>query len=237
MSVNLKLERSIVEVVGGVENVLENLSHSPTEPIFRQNGYEVNGDKKPFALEFDSGNSEYLSVGTTIPLELGSYIELKLDIKTLATTQIFVSDGSSSNYLSVLADGRLFVTLNGSVQTATLVSIGVGLNTVKFRRDLNGDNYISANGGAEQLLGNLPNIAFPFRYVGRVSSTYYNLTLYNLSINNEQFNLTEGLGNKIYGSNGTVGTINTSHADGIQRVNFGMWLKGDDTNGWNPYTV
>ena len=60
MAVNLKLERSIVEVVGGQEVILENLNHSSTEPIFRQNGYEGNGNKKSFALEFDKNKQVLL---------------------------------------------------------------------------------------------------------------------------------------------------------------------------------
>mgnify|MGYP003677695452 CR=1 FL=1 len=52
----------------------------------------------------------------------------------------------------------------------------------------------------------------------------------------EMFSLKEGLGNQVYGDGGTIGIISTDNVLGIERINFGMWLKGDDTNGWNPYT-
>ena len=53
----------------------------------------------------------------------------------------------------------------------------------------------------------------------------------------EKFNLTEGLGNQVYGDSGNIGIISTDNVLGIDRINYDMWLKGDDTNGWNPYTV
>ena len=52
----------------------------------------------------------------------------------------------------------------------------------------------------------------------------------------ETFLLKEGLGNQVYGDSGTIGAISTDNVLGIERINYGMWLKGDDTNGWNPYT-
>ena len=52
----------------------------------------------------------------------------------------------------------------------------------------------------------------------------------------EIFSLKEGLGNQVYGDGGTIGIISTDNVLGIERINFGMWLKGDDTNGWSPYT-
>ena len=55
------------------------------------------------------------------------------------------------------------------------------------------------------------------------------------AIDGKTYNLTEGLGNVIKSTDGTtesdiVGFSGTS-------LNFGGWLKGDNINGWNPYTV
>jgi len=54
-------------------------------------------------------------------------------------------------------------------------------------------------------------------------------------LDGKTYNLTEGLGNVIKSTDGTtqsdiVGFSGTS-------LNFGGWQKGDDINGWNPYTV
>ena len=54
-------------------------------------------------------------------------------------------------------------------------------------------------------------------------------------LDNKTYKLTEGLGNVIKSTEGTtecdiVGFSGTS-------LNFGGWLKGDNLNGWNPYTV
>ena len=54
-------------------------------------------------------------------------------------------------------------------------------------------------------------------------------------LDGKTYNLTEGLGNVIKSTDGTtesniVGFSGTS-------LNFGGWQKGDNINGWNPYTV
>lgn len=48
------------------------------------------------------------------------------------------------------------------------------------------------------------------------------------------YNLTEGLGNKILSEDETT---EASIISDTTDLNYGMWQKGDDTNGWNSYTV
>jgi hypothetical protein len=55
------------------------------------------------------------------------------------------------------------------------------------------------------------------------SDRYLNGTLYNFSISGEVFNFIEGKGTAITGSLGTTATINTSHADGSEYVDYQIW--------------
>ena len=52
----------------------------------------------------------------------------------------------------------------------------------------------------------------------------------------EKFYLREGLGNKVYGELGTEGAILTDNSLGVDRINYGMWQKQDNSFNWSPYT-
>jgi hypothetical protein len=102
------------------------------------------------------------------------------------------------------------------------VSISSGVNTITYRRSV-GSNYISANGGAEQELVNLGDEDFTITYIGRYTSTYSSLTVYDLSIATEQFQFREGQGITTTGSLGTTATINTANAGGVEYINEQVW--------------
>jgi hypothetical protein len=153
-------------------------------------------NKKSFVLGLDSANSEYLSLDKTIGSE--ESITINVDVEVGGSNVTFVASGTFADYMGVLADGRLFVQKNSVFQTATLVSISSGVNTITYRRS-GGSNYISANGGTEQELANLGDEDFTVTYVGRYTSTYASFTIHDLSIADEKFNLTEGLGNEVFG--------------------------------------
>ena len=185
-------------------------------------------NKKAFGLEFDAANSEYLDLTTkeiligqvfTISLRFNENSNFNVDqylvtdplriFRVVFTQGLFVASGA--NVDSVKIDG---------VETA--IYIGIWEDTRGSLIEITLSSNINTSGG---LFVGTQLGASPFIYT----------SIFNLSINTEQFNLTEGLGNEVFGSNGTIGTIHTSNAQGIERTNYGQWLKGDDTNGWIPY--
>jgi len=245
MAVNLKLERSLVEVVGGQEVILETLNHSPTEPIFRQNGYEVNGDKKSFALEFDAANSEYVQIdndyGIITSSDLSFYVDFEYDDSTPEKTILQV--GSTSGETILLrqrATNRALLVITGSLgqKSVNINGLSNGRHTIEvigLNIYLNG---VLATAIVEYGTVTLDYVSYPLLIsAGESGANFRNGAVYGFSFQGELYNLTEGLGNQVYGSGGTIGTIKTSHADGTLRTNFGQWLKGDDTNGWFSYTV
>ena len=253
MAINVKkLNRVRLHSVGGIE-VLETLNSGDKKPAFRQNGYEVDGiTKKPFALEFDAANSEYLDIETQTGWNNLSDVSfsVKVDLKTVsALNQSVYCDGNFNQPTTGIL--RLYIKANGTLLNVYISGINnSNSETLDYNLGTLGVKEIGMN-GTDLLIDGLVVHTFTDVSVdltstiykptlGRFSygspNYYADFTYYNFSINTEQFNLTEGLGNKIYGGNGTIGTIHTSNAQGIERTNYGQWLKGDDTNGWNPYT-
>jgi sporulation protein YlmC with PRC-barrel domain len=236
--IDLKRERSIIELVGGQEVILENLNHSTTEPIFRQNGYEVNGDKKSFALAFDSSNSEYVQINNPLVLSNdGDFFYVKGRLKSIPiTTNPFLFTGGTNDQLRLLNNTNLRIFSGSTVYEWAGMYLGDVLD-IRFEIANGGTEYIMTSPIKTETKTKLVSHTFTIDEICRNGSIFVDFDLEYLEINNEQFTLTEGLGNEVLGSSGTVGTINTSHADGIQRVNFGQWLKGNSEDGWFPYTV
>ena len=252
MAINVKrLNRVRLHSVGGIE-VLETLNSGDKKPAFRQNGYEVDEiTKKPFALGFDAANSEYLDIDTQVGWVNLSDVDfsVKVDLKTVSTlSQTIFCDGKFSDASSGVV--RLYLRPNVTTMNVYISGIAnTNTQTLEYDFGTLGVKEIAMNGVDLLVDGvvvhtftdnaiNITSTSFK-PTLGKFSysdSFYSDFNYYALSINSEQFNLTEGLGNEVFGSNGTIGTINTSNAQGIERINFGMWLKGDDTNGWNPYT-
>ena len=80
--------------------------------------------------------------------------------------------------------------------------------------------------------GSFSNLgAVPPEFFGNQIAYSNSIAYDSFSLQGVTYPLTEGVGNTTNGA-----TINTSHADGIKRINFGMWLQGNDIDGWNPYT-
>tara|TARA_R110000824_G_scaffold42239_1_gene124663 strand:- start:160 stop:921 length:762 start_codon:yes stop_codon:yes gene_type:complete len=252
MGINVKkLNRVRLHSVGGIE-VLETLNSGVKKPAFRQNGYEVDEiTKKSFALGLDSVNSEYLDVNTQVGWNNLSDVNfsVKVDLKTVSSlNQSVYCDGNFNQPTTGIL--RLYIKPNGTLLNVYISGISNGNNvSLDYNLGTLGVKEIGMN-GVDLLVDGLVVHTFTDRSVDLTSTIYKptlgrfsyptppylaNFTYYNFNINGEPFNLTEGLGNQVYGSNGTIATINTSNAQGIERINFGMWLKGDDTNGWNPY--
>ena len=106
--INLKEENKIVIVENNIQHEQEVFTLNDNEPIFRQNGYEVDGiTKKSFALAFDSANSEYLEDTTqTGTITNTDDIDVDVDFSVndwsgASGVQGIVAIGSSTNYFYV----------------------------------------------------------------------------------------------------------------------------------------
>ena len=255
MAINLKLETKIVEVVNNVQIQREVFAHSASDPIFRQNGYEVNGDKKPFAIAFDSVENEYLDVDTQVNWLNLSEVNFKVTIEITglsSATQIIYCDGGFKD--SVNGSGLFRMIINPNVYTMFVytsgtnnanainiapATLGVGIYEIEVS-NLN----IIVNGSivhtyAEQQI-NLTSTAYKptISKASYLDDFYSDFQYKTLEINGKKYLLTEGLGNEVWSEDKTdKGTLYTNHAGGVDRINFGMWLKGDDVNGWTPYTI
>jgi len=224
--------------------VLDEVRVSPTEPAFRQNGYEANGDKKSFALEFDSGNSEYLEINRTgIVQNLSDFrLELPFEVKDYVIGQRIVVIGnfndSNTGFFQVVINSDTILQINSSGKNNSNIEgkfiSGVNFNQKNTLKIIGQDIYL--NGVLSTSFSN--DIIFELDLsVNKFNNNVNELVIYPFDYQNENYPLIRGLGVELIGSNGTTAEIKTSAANPQQRVNFGMWLKGDDINGWNPYTV
>jgi len=225
MAINVKrLNRVRLHSVGGIE-VLETINSGVKKPAFRQNGYEVDGiTKKSFALEFDRGNSEEIVLSK--PILIGERVELNFILSSVdfSVNQYLFSDQNGNIRCNIGTDKRL-----GAVGcTAELWIDGVSVPSNTPIAPLGANIRVVCTSTINSTINRVANWV--------LVNQHLNATIYYLEIATEQFLFREGLGNQVYGSSGTIGTIETSNAQGIERINYGMWLKGDDTNGWNPYT-
>jgi hypothetical protein len=201
--------------------------------------------KSSFALAFDSANSEYADVDyltNWVNLSDANF-KVKFEIFGQSTdTRIIYCDGIFNNS----AAGMVRLLINPNSYTLVVVCTSkingnfeghfeglggagtyeVGLNGLDLV--VNGQTVFTFTEKAIDLTNSSykPTISKS----SYVDSFYSDFRYYGLEIDGITYPLTEGLGNTTNGAN-----INTSHADGIERINYGMWLKGNDTDGWTPY--
>ena len=182
-------------------------------------------NKKSFALELEVVNSEYLS-GLTASLTDGQTIEAEFSLTDASTVSLFGSNLTSIVYIKVTPTlVQIRDTNQGNLNYGSSLTIGQKY-MLKVARVV--DNIeVFIDNVSLGVNATSPLALYNFAQIGRSGggAVFSNVSIYNFTINNEQFNLTEGLGNQVYGSNGTIGTINTSNAQGIERTNYGQWLK------------
>ena len=227
--------------------VLDEVRVSPTEPAFRQNGYEANGDKKSFALAFDSGNSERILINKSNIINLLSDISFSISFNSSfisSSNSCLISFGAFNNGQFLLRStssttATLLTAEQGQQnQTQSFFTINNGLNTISIINLQVLINGVNAATLIDKTL-DINNNLYPIGVAGAgyFDGFYSNLILLNLTVDDDNYPLRRGLGVELIGSNGTTAEIKTSAANPQQRVNFGMWLKGDNINGWNPFAV
>lgn len=194
--------------------------------------------KSSFALAFDSGNSEYLKIqqNSGIITNLSDIdVSFMLDTTTPSVNEniLSIGTGSAEKLFISLRNGvlNLWIRDNNASDQYFTISGGVSELTIK-NLEIKQDGVLI--GTLTDKVLNIDTSTDYFQIGQRVAFTPFNLdrAIYNFSLQGVNYPLTEGLGNTTDGA-----TINTSHADGIKRINFGMWLQGNDTDGWTPYTI
>jgi len=209
--------------------------------------------KSGFALAFDSGNSEFITVNKTGIIAALSDIEFEATLDTTNVTsnvdvvysigQFSATDsgffelrfsGSNNSILGISRENQ-----NGSISGTFVATIPTGKIKLRFS---NLELYVN-----DVFIRNFPEVSDMNIDLGiygvfinsrNTSFGFTDFTFYNeFNLQGETIDLKRGLGVELIGSNGTTAEIKTSAANPQQRVNFGMWLKGDNINGWNPYTV
>ena len=182
--------------------------------------------KSSFALAFDSGNSEYLDIPSTTLNNNGDKVELKgFDLPTTNNSLfiLFYGTGTNGNANYVGFDSNGFLNINysnippfsfGNITYDSSTKIDFSIEIINNGADIkfsyNGQERIVTKNTAPLIFD---NILSPF-------GVYSNISINSFFLNGTNYPLTEGLGNTTNGA-----TINTSHADGIKRINFGMWQK------------
>jgi hypothetical protein len=250
MAINVKeLNRVIVN-----GNVSKEFNVGTNKPAFRQNGYELDGyTKKPFALAFDSANSEYADVDyltNWVNLSDANF-KVKFEIFGQSTdTRVIYCDGGFKNAVTGLIrfiinpnSYGLFCYVTG-VNNADLENIPIDLVSAgTYEVGLNGLDLV-VNGQTVHTFTekqiNFTNTSFKptISKASYQDSFYSDFRYYELEIDGTNYPLTEGLGNTAKSQDKTItSTIYTSHASGIERINYGVWLKGNDIDGWTPYTT
>jgi len=179
-------------------------------------------------LVFDGANSDYLSIPLDFTINDGMYLEIRAKVFDTVTSVTPLSSGSS-NYLTynVPSDNRLFVSCNGKGNNILPNTIFADTwHTVRLFRD-NGSNYAQVDGGTIAPFTNGLNDLFVLNSINLrlngISTNYQDMEIEYVDFNGNKFNFTEGNGTTTTGSLGTVATINTSHADGSDYVDYQMW--------------
>ena len=207
-------------------------------------------------MGFDAGNSEYLDLGDYPTISSLSELQLKTKVTyesgNFGGRYIFAIGDSGTNRTKVifyLSDRQFGVLVN--INNTTVESKFSGISALPIgtlTREFEFKNLeVLIDGVSFGTFGTDWALDFSFNPLNRPfaygcdnnfnSTSFFNHTAEYIEVQNETFDLKRGLGVELIGSNGTTAEIKTSAANPQQRVNFGMWLKGDNINGWNPYTV
>jgi len=200
--------------------------------------------KKPFALDISRANSEAILFDNSEVITDLFDMDMSLSFinNSFGNNRIILQSGSFNNastaYFAIqqVSTGVRFLLKKPSnvalINETLVVGVGEVVNiTLK-------DGDLTMNGNTTSYADTVINLVSDFSNgltIGRLSGFGSpNMTLTGFTWQGNKYYLTEGLGNEI--NNGsTKGTIETSHVDGMRRINYGMWLKGNDVDGWTAY--
>jgi len=200
--------------------------------------------KKPFALEISRANSEAILFDNSEVITDLFDMDMSFSFinNSFGNNRIILQAGSFNNastaYFAIqqVSTGVRFLLKKPSnvalINETLVVGVGEVVNiTLK-------DGVLTMNGNTTSYADTPLNLVSDFSgglTIGRLTGfASANMTITGFTWQGNKYYLTEGLGNEI--NNGsTKGTIETSHVDGMRRRNYGMWLKGNDVDGWTAY--
>jgi hypothetical protein len=207
------------------------LSLGDKQPRFRQNGYQ---------LKFDSANSDYLDVDyltNWVNLSEANFkVTFEVSAQSTDTRTVYCDGGFKDAVTGLIRfiinpnSYGLFCYVTG-VNNADLENIAIDLGGAGvYEVGLNGLDLV-VNGQTVHTFTekqiNFTNTSFKptISKVSYQDSFYSDFRYYDLEIDGETFDLEESRGTTITGSQGTTGTINTSHASGITYIDSTVWEK------------
>ncbi len=201
MSINVKnIKRARVHG----ENLKE-FNVDADKPAFRQNGHE---------LVFDSANSDWVNIPST---QIDSF-HFVVKVNSYTSQLAVLGDNSGSDLLGLYGTGEVGIQ-DGS---SNFEFLNFGFNPfdlIDIEGVWNGSQYdITLNGSTLTTTGLSSKITFN-RLFRRFSTFYFDGEVFSFELNNGTFNPIDiDSSGKIEGSNGTVATVKTSHADGLSYI-------------------
>jgi hypothetical protein len=190
--------------------------------FFRQSNSE-------YLLNFNKANLDRIltDVNVVIPGDFNWEIKFSFSAEESSYAALF-GNVDQSRVIVSSSLSRLIVNLgNNSILLASYPFLFNTDYVLKIRRDINNDVYYSVNGSNDVLLGNnsgqfgdtVPNQVLN---IGKVGNRYLTGKIYYLKMfNYGNWNMNDGSGFNVKGSDGNNGTINTTQ--NINYVNNVMW--------------
>ena len=187
------------------------------------------GLKEEYLINFNSTNNDSIitDVNVVIPGAFNWEIKFSFSSESSSYAGLF-GNVDQSRVIVSSSLSRLIVNLGNN--STLLASYPFQFNTdyvLKVRRDLSNDVYYSVDGNSEVLLGNnagefgdtVPNQKLN---IGRVANRYLTGRIYYLKMfDYGNWNMNDGSGFNVQGSDGNNGTIDTNQD--INYVNNVMW--------------
>ena len=179
----------------------------------------IYGEGKQRKRVLTDSNGDYISLPSTTSLvNQGDYIEFEFELNQapVASTITIMSNGLGS-YVSFLTAGNVYFdnTANGEGsfsifgegnQTSNVLRIEIAVSSIDIT--INGTTY-----NRTQITN------FDLKDFFNRNVNFYSGSVKRIEINGESFSCNEGNGADIVGSAGTVATVNTSHAGGLNYIN------------------
>ncbi|MCP4503699.1 MAG: hypothetical protein GY822_27540, partial [Deltaproteobacteria bacterium] len=194
---------------------------SDTEPRFRSNGHQ---------LEFNSGNSDYLTIPYNSSTTIDQYnVKILYDVDSFQgiTGYLFCKGftDDQNDFLGsyISSTGNLVLRINGSDRTLIgFISLYSGVVDIEFKGSSTSDCEIYINGELKISNPNRPNLQEnDLLYINCLNPRNFlnTSTILGIEFQGESFNFTNINSNgQIEGSNGTIAQVNSSAADPINYI-------------------
>ena len=192
--------------------------------------------KKSFDLELDRSNNEYIDLGNLYTISEGTSLQIEFIFKAFFSAFATTQSGLNNNFIGISNTFFQIKQSDGQFNqigypSALRFSVGDKINLEIRGENGNFECYINGSFANSTPITS----GLSINTINNRLNDIRNSEILSFKINGEKYYLREGLGNELIGSDGTTATIETSHVDGMSRINYGMWKKGNDVDGWVSY--